>query len=47
VFASQNPTITSIGRDHIVFTHGQRRERYILKTAIVEISKFKKQPDEG
>ncbi len=46
-FAARNPTITSIGSDHIVFTHGQRRERYILKTAIVEVNRYKKRPDKG
>ena len=45
VFAAQHPTITSIGSDHIVFTLGQRRERYILKTAIVEVIILKNRPD--
>jgi hypothetical protein len=47
LFAAQNPTITSIGSDHIVFTDAQPRERYILKTAIVEVNRYKKRPDKG
>jgi preprotein translocase subunit SecD len=44
-FGARNATISSIGSDHIVFTLAHGHERYILKTAIVEVSKDKKRPD--
>lgn len=42
-FARQNPRITSIENDYIVFTYDHGRRRSIRKSAIVEISEFMKQ----